>query len=261
MCLVLSAIKKVVDSVAVGQYDSIVAPLVAQNINQQTVAGAAGLTLETLVGAHHLAYISFLYQCLKGWQVSFPQVAVGWLYVHRVAQGLWSAVYGIVFGTGVGLKVLIVVALHAQHGLYTQYGIQIGVLAAGFLSTSPTWIAEDVNVRAPECKLRVTRIVGYTHGYVKQLRIIVVGTVPVGTGFVGHLRENIVEQLRIKGCCHADGLWINRIAILTHTMTSLAPPVVARDAQTVDRDRLVHHQSHLLLGCEQTQQVLNALFV
>ena len=261
MCFVLSAIKKVVDSIAVGEHDAIIAPLVAQDINQQTVAGAAGLTLETLVGAHHLAHITFLYQSLKGGQVGFPQIAVGWLYVHRVAQGLWSAVYGIVLGTGVGFKVLIVVALHAQHGLNTQYGIQIGVLAAGFLSASPARVTEDVDVRTPEGKLWVTRIIGNAHGHIKQLRIVVVGTVPVGTGFVGHLREYIVEQLCIKGCCHTDGLWINRIAILTHAMTSLAPPVVAGDAQTVDRDRLVHHQSHLLLGCEQTQQVLNALFV
>ena len=118
MCLVLSAIKKVVDSIAVGEHDAIIAPLVAQDINQQTVAGAAGLTLETLVGAHHLAHITLLYQCLKSWQVSFPKVAVGWLYVHRVAQGLWSAVYGIVLGTGVGFKVLVVVTLHTQYSLY-----------------------------------------------------------------------------------------------------------------------------------------------
>ena len=184
MCLVLSAIKKVVDSVAVGEHDAIIAPLVAQDINQQTVAGAAGLTLETLVGAHHLAHVTFLYQSLKGGQVGFPQVAIGRLYVHRVAQGLWSAVYGIVLGAGMGLEVLIVVALHTQHGLYTQYGIQIGVLATGFLSTTPTWVAEDIYIRAPERKLRVTRIIGNAHGHIKKLGVVVIGSVPVGACFV-----------------------------------------------------------------------------
>ena len=51
MRLMLTFIKEIVDGIAVGNHESVVTPLVAQDIDEQTVAGAAGLTLETLVGA------------------------------------------------------------------------------------------------------------------------------------------------------------------------------------------------------------------
>ena len=261
MSLVLSFVVEVVDSIAVGQHDTIVAPFVAQDIDEQTVAGATWLTLESLISTHHFAHIGFLYQSLEGWQVGLPQIAVGWFHIHRVAQWLWSAVYGIVFGTSVSLKVLIVVALHAQYGLHTQHGIHIGVLATSFLTTSPTRITEDIHIRTPESKFRIARVVNYTHGHVEQFRIVVVGAIPVGTSLIAHLRENIIEKLCIECCCHADRLRIDGVSTLTNTMTSLAPPVVAGNAQAVDGYRLVHHQSHLLLRSKQTQQILNTILV
>ena len=119
MRFVLTFVIEVVDGIAVSQYDSIVAPLVAQNVNQQTVAGTTWFSLKPLLSTHHLAHVTFLNQCFECRQIGFPQVAVGWLYIHRVAQWLWSAVHSIVLGTSVGFKVFIVVALHTQHGLYT----------------------------------------------------------------------------------------------------------------------------------------------
>ena len=107
MRLVLATVEEVVDGVAVGEHDGIVAPLVAQDVDEQTVAGAAGLTLETLVGAHHLAYVGFLHEGLEGGEVGLPEVAVGGLDVHGVAQGLRTAVDGVVLGTGVGLPKII----------------------------------------------------------------------------------------------------------------------------------------------------------
>ena len=103
MGLVLSLVIEIVDGVAVGHHQSVVAPLVAQDVYEQSVAGAAGTALETLIGAHHLAHIAFLHQCLKGGQIGLPQVAVGGLHVHGVAQRFGSAVYGVVLGTSMGL--------------------------------------------------------------------------------------------------------------------------------------------------------------
>ena len=82
MGFVLTTVVEVVDGVAVGNNNTIIAPLVAQNVDEQTVAGAAGLTLETLIGAHHLAHITFLDQCLEGGQIGFPKVAIGGFYIH-----------------------------------------------------------------------------------------------------------------------------------------------------------------------------------
>ena len=117
--LVLALIIEVVDGIAVGEHDGVVVPLATEDVDQQAVAGATGHTLVTVVGTHHLADITFLNQGLEGWQIGLPQVAHRHRGVIGVAQRLWTTVYGIVFGTGVGLEILIVVALHAEHSLNT----------------------------------------------------------------------------------------------------------------------------------------------
>ena len=199
--------------------------------------------------------MAFLHQCLEGGQIGLPEVAVGGLDIHRVAQGFGSAMHGIVLGAGMSLQVVVVVALHAEHGLHTEYGIQIGILATGLLSASPAGVTEDVDIRAPERQLGVAGIVGLAHSHMLHT---VVGAVPVGAGLVADLREHIVDEFLAEGSSHADGLRIDGVVTLTHTMTGFAPPVVGGDAQPLDGDALVHHQSHLLLGSEQGDEVFHA---
>ena len=182
--LVLTAVEEVVDSVTVGHHQSVVAPLVAQDIDEQAVAGTAGLTLETLVGTHHLPHVTFLHQGLKGWQIGLPEVAVGGFYIHGVAQGLRSAVHGIVLGTGMRLDVFVVIALHAQYGLHAQHGIHVGIFTTGLLSASPTGVTEDIHVGTPESQFGITRIVGLAHAHMLHA---VVRAVPVGACLVTNL--------------------------------------------------------------------------
>ena len=84
-----------------------------------------------------------------------------------------------------------------------------------------------------------------------------VGAVPVGAGLVAHLREHVVDQFFAEGSGHTDGLGIDGVAALTHTVTGFAPPVVRGDAETVDGDALVHHQSHLFFWGQHAQQVFH----
>ena len=56
----LATVEEVVDGITVGEHNTIVFPLVAQDVNEQAVAGTAGLAFETLVGTHHLANVTFL---------------------------------------------------------------------------------------------------------------------------------------------------------------------------------------------------------
>ena len=263
MRLVLSAIEEVIDGVAVGEHDTVISPFVAQDVDEQAVAGAAGLALEALVGAHHLAHIAFLHQCLEGRKIGLPEVAVGGFHIHRVAQGLGAAMNCVMLGAGMRFVEHLVACscntgglLHAQHGLYAKHSIQKGVLAARLLSASPTWVTEDVHVRTPERQFRIARIVHLAHTHMLHA---VVGAVPVGACFVADLREYIVDQLLAEGCRHSDGLRIDGVASLAHTVTGLAPPVIAGNAQAVDRYRLVHHQSHLLFSGQHTQQTLYSL--
>ena len=103
-----------------------------------------------------------------------------------MALRLWAAVYSIVLGTSVGLEILVVITLHTENGLHTQNGIQIRVFTTSFLTTSPTGVTEDVHVWTPESQFRVARIVSDTHWHIEEFRVIVVGTVPVGTCLVRH---------------------------------------------------------------------------
>ena len=155
--------------------------------------------------------------------------------------------YGIVLGACMCLEIFVIVTLHTQYGLYTQYGIQVGVFSASFLTASPTGITEDVYVRTPESQLRIARVINNSHGYVEY---IMVRTVPIGSCFVRYGREYIVNQLLIESSCHTDRLRIYGISILAYTMTSFAPPVVRRNAETVYRYGFIHHQSHFFFRSE-----------
>ena len=223
----LSSRVEIVDGVAVSQHDGVVAPFVAQDVYQQSVAGAAGLTLIAVVGTHHLAHIAFLYQCLESGQVGLPEVSHRDGGVISVAQWLRTAVHGIMLGAGMGLEVFVIVALHTQHGLHTEHSVQVGVFTAGLLSASPAWVTEDIDIRAPEGELGVAGIVGHAHGHIED---VVVRTVPVGAGLVGDRGEHFIHLLRIEGGSHANRLGIDGVASLAHTMAGLAPPVVGRDA-------------------------------
>ena len=65
MRLVLATVVEVVDGIAVGQHNGVVVPLATKDVNQKAVAGTTGFAFISVVGAHHLAYITFLYQCLE----------------------------------------------------------------------------------------------------------------------------------------------------------------------------------------------------
>ena len=93
---------------------------------------------------------------------------------------------GVVLGTGVGFEILVVVALHAENGLYAQYSVHVGILTASLLTASPTGITEDINVRAPKGKLGITRVIDDTHGHIEELCVVVVGAVPVGASLIAY---------------------------------------------------------------------------
>ena len=254
--LVLAAGEVVVDGVAVREDDGFIAPLVAENVRQEAVIGAAGHVLVAVVGAHDLAHVTVHDEFLERGEVGLEEVALRHVGVVGVAQGLRSAMHGVVLRAGVGLIVFGIVALHAEHGLQAQDAGEVRVLAAGLLAAAPAGIAENVDVRAPEGELRVAGIVGYAHRHVED---VVVGAVPVGAGLVGHLREDVVHLLRVEGGCHADRLGIDGVAVLANAVAGLAPPVVGGDAEPVHGHGLVHHQAHLLFRGEQGDEVLHAV--
>ena len=143
--------------------------------------------------------------------------------------------------------------LHAEDGLDAEDGIHVGVFATGLLAASPAGVAEDVDVRTPETEFGIAGVIDHAHGHIED---VVVGTVPVGTGLVAHGTEHIIDELLAEGGSHADGLGEDGVATLAHAVAGLAPPVVGGDAEAIDGDALVHHQSYFLFGRQHGDQVL-----
>ena len=145
---------EVVDSTAVAHHNTLIVPLVAQDLYQQTVASAARIALVTVVGAHHLFYATFGNQVLESREVGLVEVArIGEVGIIHVTVPFRTRVNSKVLGTSVGLIVLrISWSLQATHYCQTHRTSEVGVFAVGLLTTSPTWITEDVDVWGPECK-------------------------------------------------------------------------------------------------------------
>ena len=98
MSAVLAGVEEVTDGTAVSNNQALETPLVAQDVLQQAVAGAAGIALVTVICAHYLLNVSVLNQALECRQVGLPQVTARYCYVKLVTQGLGTAVHCVVLG-------------------------------------------------------------------------------------------------------------------------------------------------------------------
>ena len=65
---------EIADGTAVADYEILEAPLIAQDLLEQTVRTATGIVVETLVGTHYLAHLRILYKSLEGRHVGLPKV-------------------------------------------------------------------------------------------------------------------------------------------------------------------------------------------
>ena len=93
--------QEVADSAAIAGDDTLEAPLIAQDLLFITSLGAAGLTVDTLVGAHNLCYLSLLYECLESGEIGLPEITFGEILdIERMAVPLWAAMHGEVLGAG-----------------------------------------------------------------------------------------------------------------------------------------------------------------
>ena len=240
---------------AVGDHYAVEVPLVAEDVLQQPVAGAAGLTLVAVVCAHHFLNVSVLDYHLERGEVGLPEVAHRDGDVETVAQRLGTAVHGIVLGAGMQLVIFLVGALHGLDGLGAHHGVEVRVLAGSLLSASPSGVAEYVDVRAPEGKALMPDVaVG-----LGDAEDMVVGGVPDGAGLVGHGGVDLVLLVRVEGGAEGDHLREHRHVVIADAVAGFVPPVVSGDVEAVHGDRSVHHKADLLLGSEQRKEVLNPL--
>ena len=175
---------KVTDSTTVTHNEIFETPFVAKNLLEQTVTAAAGVIVESLIGTHHLSDLSILYQRLEGWHVGLPEVAYGNVCeVGGMAGVFRTTMYGIVLGTGPEFAILgILRPLQSTYHLGAHYTCQVGIFTVSLLSTSPTRVTEDVDIRSPY------RQAAHLHIFTSQ----VIHTMVV---LCSHLRTGGIEHL------------------------------------------------------------------
>ena len=209
---------EVPDRPAVRDEVALEAPLAAQ-LAHQRVAGAAGLAVRAVVGAHHGLDLRLLHERAEGGQIGLLHVLRRGEGVEAVAQGLGPAVDGEVLGAGRRFE-RFARSLQAAHEGAAEPGCQIRVLPVGLVAASPAGIAENIDVGRPHRQPVID--VSVTLGR---------EGVVLGPGFRRDRRGDLFEQLVVEHGGHADRLREAR-------RRALVPPVVGGDAQTLDGGRV-----------------------
>ena len=255
---VVPAGKEVANGATVAGNQSVETPLVAQDLLFITGLGTAGLSVNALVGTHHLGHLALLHQCLESREIGFPEVAL-WqvFYIELMAVPLRPAVYGEVLGAGQQLAVLahpevfalIAHTLQATHHGKAHPGGQVRVFAVGLLTASPAGVTKDVDVGSPE---RQALIAFDVAGTLCLLRLY--------AGLVADGSKDLMEQSVVPRCCHSHR---NReyggIAVAAYAMQGFVPPLELRNAETRNGRRRVHHQTDFLFECQSCQQIVSPL--
>ena len=250
VCLVVFG--KVADGPTVGCNITVELPLVTQDILQQFVMTATGGSLIAVVGTHDTMHLGFRDQFPESRQVGIPQVVGRHTGIVGMAVSLRTTVNRIVLGTCHRFQVIGIRTLQATYNGRTHLGCQIGILTIGLLSTSPSWIAEDVDVRCPigQAAVDLTRLA--------TLQVFVKERTSLRRGDVAHL----LQSLRIERSRHTDGLRKDCYLLFrtSYPMQRLVPPVIGRNTQPGHSGCLMFHQLNLLLQRQAGDNVLDTNF-
>ena len=208
------------NSPAVAGDQSLESPFVTQDLLQVACIAAARLTVDALIGTHHLLDVTLLHQSFEGWEIGFPEVAFGQLFhIERVAVPFRSAVHRIVLGTCQRLQVFLSLTLQTAYHGQSHLRSQERVFAVGLLTTSPSWVAEDVDV-----------------GRIERQPLILADIVlpaclcVLRACLIAHRREHPVYQVVVEGGGHTHRDGEDRsITTAPHAMQGLVPPLEGRD--------------------------------
>ena len=254
-------VEEIVDCPAVAGDQSLEAPLLTQDVVEQTGVSATRFTIETVISAHHLLHIAFLHLCLESWHVGLPQVTLRKHFkVEAVTVVFGTTVHRKVLGTCEQLTILSLAAifdalialcsLQTTHNGKSHLGGEIGVFTISFLSTPPTRVTEDVDVGCPEGEALILSDAPVLTGYVV-----------LGTCFIAGSRKGSFHQCVIPSGSesHSDGI-DRRRAATNYAVQGFVPLIEGWDAEAVNGWRRVFHQLRLLLEGEATQQVFGSCF-
>src|ERR1700722_3920100 len=146
----MMAVENVDDGAAIGNHVPFEFPFVAELIFEQKRAGASGLAVDAVVGAHDRAGSALRYRIAERREVSVYLVVLADVDVGFVARGFGAAVNGEMFWRGDDAVVARIVALHAGDEGGAHAAGEKRIFAVGYMAAAPARLAEDVDGGRPE---------------------------------------------------------------------------------------------------------------
>src|SRR6187402_3552711 len=146
---------KVVNRAAVRRHKATKAPVAAQNLLEKHIAGARGLAVDGVVGAHDGVRLAFDNRRTKSGKVRIPEIVLAYVDVEAMASALRSAVDGKVLRRRNRTEVRGVIALDAANEGRPHAGGKKRIFSVRLLATSPSRIAKDIDIRRPDRQAKV----------------------------------------------------------------------------------------------------------
>ena len=215
------------DSPAVTHYQSFISPLIPEDVLKEPGGGAAGITLEAIVGEHDLLNPSLCDKVLESGEISLPKIPFGNVSVECVPQRLRTGVDSEMLGACLGLEMTIrKIALKAPHDSGSQEAGQVRILTVGLHSPAPAGIPKYVDIRGPESQAGIL----YT-----LTGLDCTGEAVFDPGLVADGREYFLYKLGIERSRHTYRHRVHcGIAVTGDSVKRLIPPVIGGNTKTGD---------------------------
>ncbi len=223
-------------------------PFSPQNILHQGFASAAGLSVGSVIGAHHCFHTGLLYQLFKGRKVCFIQILPGNFCIKAVAHRLRSRMNRKMLCTGRSRHIF-PISLQPLYKRFSQLPGQIGILPVGLMSPAPPGIPENIHIGRPEGQSLINvPVLQCTAGIIFR------------PSLHRYNPAHLLHKLPMEGGSHADGL---RKAGSSpgsgHTMEPLIPPVISRYIQSGNGRCIIPELGSLFLQRHSADQLLRPI--
>ena len=140
--------------------------------------------------------------------------------------------------------------LQTTHHTLAHHGRQIWVFTISLLPTSPTRVAEDVDVGCPKRQMMIHL----------PLRSKAACLIILDASLIAHSSQNALHKHGVerRSHTHRNGKHCG-MTISPHAMQRLVPPLEHRHIESFNSMRVVHHQAHLLLQSQSSANILCTL--
>src|SRR5574344_65164 len=109
------ALPAVIKCPAISYQQSVIVPLVTQNVHQKVLIGAAGDAVESVVAAHNLLHVAVADNVFKSGQIGGPKVAGRHFGIKLMAHSFRATMHSQMFQAGSGNKTGGVATLQPSH--------------------------------------------------------------------------------------------------------------------------------------------------